>query len=66
MSTSSTMKISDLQHILEKVKERYGDVEIRGECADCASLDMEIFVLSSDFDKTVVIQVGSFPLIKED
>jgi hypothetical protein len=51
---------------LEKVKERYGDVEIRGECADCTNADMEIFVLSSDFDKTVAIQVGTYPLIKED
>lgn len=65
MNTSPRMKISDLQHILEKLKERYGDVEIQGECTDCSNSDMEIFVLSSDYDKTVAIQVGSYPLIKE-
>lgn len=65
MNTSSRMKISDLQHILKKIKERYGDVEIRGECADCTNSDMEIFVLSSDYNKSVAIQVGTYPLIKE-
>lgn len=58
------MKISELRHILKQVEKRHGDVEIRGECSDCTSSDMEIFVLSSDHDNSVVIQVGSYPLIE--
>jgi hypothetical protein len=60
------MKISDLQYILEKVKERYGDGIVSGECSNCGTTELEIFVVSSDYEKSVTIQVGNLPLIRED
>jgi hypothetical protein len=53
------MKVSDLINILEAVKSRHGDLPVWGECDECASSDMLVWVLTaaSEMD-AVIIQVS--------
>ena len=56
---TSTMKVSDLINILEAVKQEHGDLPVWGECENCTSEDMYVWVLTaaSEMD-AVIIQVS--------
>jgi hypothetical protein len=54
------MKISDLINILKKIQEKQGDLQIVGECADCATSNMQVWVITdSDNNETCWIQVNT-------
>jgi hypothetical protein len=59
-SASSTMKVSELIKILESVKRMYGDLPVWGECGECQTADLYVWVLTaaSEMD-AVIIQVSS-------
>jgi len=55
----SPMKVSDLINILEAVKYRHGDLPIWGECDECTSSDMYVWVLTAATEmEAVIIQVS--------
>lgn len=56
----STMKVSELINILESVKRKYGDLPVWGECNDCTTSDMNVWVLTAATEMdAVIIQVSS-------
>lgn len=56
---SSIMSISEFIHILEGVKKDFGDLPVWGECENCTSSDMYVFVLTAANEtEAVIIQVS--------
>jgi hypothetical protein len=56
---TSTMKVSEFIHILEGVKKEFGDLPVWGECDECASSDMYVWVLTAATEmEAVIIQVS--------
>lgn len=41
------MNISQLINILESVKKEYGDLPVWGECDNCTTEDMQVWVVTS-------------------
>jgi len=57
---TSTMNISEFISILENVKKRYGNLPVWGECEDCGTIDMDVWVLTAANEmNAVIIQVSS-------
>ena len=52
---SSTMTVSEFIHILEGVKRKHGDLPVWGECDECATTDMYVWVLTAANEMDAVI-----------
>lgn len=60
---SSTMKVSELIYILEEVKHEHGDLPVRGECFECQTSDLSVWVLTAANEMdAVIIQVSDMGL----
>lgn len=56
---TSTMKVSEFIHILEGVKRNFGDLPVWGECDECNTSDMYVWVLTAANEmEAVIIQVS--------
>lgn len=55
----SNMKVSDIIHIMEKIQKTQGDIEVVGECEDCTTTDMNIYILTNSEENKCWIQVSS-------
>lgn len=55
------MRISELVSILLAAKEYQGDAEVIGECDDCQTTDLDVFVLTDTKNlDSIVLQVGGW------
>lgn len=60
MSTiNSNMNVSDILRIFKKIEDEYGDIPVIGECEDCTSSDMSIFILTDEKSKQCWVQVST-------
>jgi hypothetical protein len=56
---TSTMTVSEFIRILEGVKREFGDLPVRGECENCTTSDMYVWVLTAASEmEAVIIQVS--------
>jgi hypothetical protein len=54
------MKVSQMINIMQKILETQGDLTIIGECADCTTDNMDVWVMTdNDNNETCWIQVAT-------
>ncbi len=55
-----TMKTSDIIRIMKVVQKKFGNIDVVGECADCTTNDMDIYILTMEKGATkCYIQVST-------
>jgi hypothetical protein len=58
-SMSSTMKVSEFINILQGVQRMHGDLPVWGECGECQTSDLFVWVLTAANEMdAVIIQVS--------
>lgn len=45
------MKVSDVIHIMQAILKKDGDVDVLGECEECTSANLKVYILSGDKDE---------------